>query len=64
MIDHENTIEPNWVCLDCAKERGARIPEGHCYTIHSDVCGICKETKMVTEPRDFGKTRNLLRVKK
>lgn len=54
--------EPQWVCLKCADERGARIPEGHCYSMHTDICGICRQTKSVTEPRDFGMTRSLLRV--
>jgi len=57
-----NKIEPAWICLDCAKERGARVPEGHIPTFHEDTCGICKEEKQVTAPRDFGITRNLLKV--
>lgn len=57
-----NKIEPQWVCDDCAKKRGARIPEGHVASWHPDVCGICKEKKSVTEPRDYGRTRNLLKI--
>ena len=55
-------IEPDWVCHDCATRRGARVPEGHCYTVHTGKCGICREVKTVTEPRDYGSTRHLLRV--
>ena len=58
----QETEEPSWVCLDCANKRGARIPQGHCFTSHIGICGICQEEKEVTEPRDFGITRNLLRV--
>lgn len=54
--------EPGWVCFDCADERGAKIPKGHCYTVHVDLCGICKKEKRVTEPRDYGRSRHLLRV--
>jgi hypothetical protein len=55
-------IEPDWVCFDCAKQRGARVPEHHLCTVHIDICGICKMEVEVTEPRDFGRTRNLLLI--
>ncbi|MBU0846946.1 hypothetical protein KKH23_07110 [Patescibacteria group bacterium] len=55
-------IEPAWICFECAQRRGARIPEGHAYTVHVDICGICEKEKAVTEPRDFGITRKLLAV--
>lgn len=54
--------EPAWVCLKCADQRGASMPEGHVYTVHIGICGICNTTQKVTEPRDFGRTRHLLRV--
>jgi len=57
-------IEPDWVCFGCAKERGARVPDGHRYTVHTDTCGICNQQREVTEPRDFGGTRHLLRIEK
>jgi hypothetical protein len=50
----------NWICLDCAKKRGARIPVGHLATFNLFKCDICKEIKEVTEPRDFGITRYLV----
>jgi len=56
------TSEPDWVCLGCAKDRGAKMPEGHLATFNINTCGICGEEKSVTEPRDFGRTRNLLRI--
>jgi hypothetical protein len=56
------SYQPAWVCNDCAKSRGARIPKGHSPTYHMGVCGICNQEKPVTEPRDFGVTRNLLKV--
>jgi ribosomal protein S14 len=55
------TIEPAWVCQECAEERGARVPLGHQPTYHEDECGLCGQEKMVTEPRDFGVTRKLLK---
>jgi hypothetical protein len=57
-------IEPSWVCFDCADNRGAKIPVGHIYTGHKDVCGMCNTIQTVTEPRDFGRTRNLLKILK
>lgn len=57
------TEEPTWVCGECAEERGASVPEGHCYTVHAGVCGICNMERTVTEPRDYGLTRSLLRIK-
>lgn len=59
-----NTEEPGWVCFDCAKNRRASIPENHIYTTHFDICDICNKNKEVTEPRDFGLTRGLLRIYK
>lgn len=56
--------EPPWVCLKCADKRGAKMPQGHRYTAHTGICGICQQTTTVTEPRDFGRTRHLLKVKK
>lgn len=58
------TEEPDWVCFDCASKRKASTPEGHCYTVHTDTCGICEQIKQITEPRDFELTRGLLRVYK
>jgi len=48
------------VCLECATERGARIPKGHQPTWHHGDCDICEESKAVTESRDFGITRKLI----
>lgn len=44
---------PAWVCDDCAKAAGGEHPEVWCSTYHPDECGVCKEQKMVTEPRDW-----------
>lgn len=52
--------EPEWVCLECATARFARIPEGHIPTWSIGICGLCGEEKEVTEPRDFGITRKFL----
>lgn len=58
----DKTEEPGWVCFECAEKRGAWPPEGHHYTVHTGTCSICKQNVQVTEPRDFGITRHLLRV--
>jgi len=64
MIDMKTkTKEPEWVCHVCAASRGARIPPDHIATWHKDECGICKTVTTVTQPRDFGKTRHLLKIK-
>lgn len=43
---------PAWVCSDCGKKYGRRIPS--LATYHIGVCGVCSKETMVTEPRDFG----------
>lgn len=45
---------PAWVCFDCGHKYGRGAPDGHACTVHRGVCGICKEQRDVTEPRDFG----------
>jgi hypothetical protein len=44
---------PAWVCVDCGKEYGHKLP-GEGTTWHHGVCGVCGEDDIVTEPRDFG----------
>jgi len=48
-----NAREAGWICVDCAKAVGADFYEGHVATFHTGPCGVCLETKRVTEPRDF-----------
>jgi len=43
---------PDWVCLDCGKKHGRRVPE--MATWHIGKCDACGQEKEVTEPRDFG----------
>lgn len=45
--------ELEWVCRECAAAQGGKVPDGHMPTWHIDRCGICEESKPVTEPRDF-----------
>lgn len=52
---------PEWVCFECGKKYGKRIPS--CCSIHIGVCGVCGELLAVTEPRDFGHL-NLPNIKK
>ena len=56
------TKEPKWVCHVCAASKGARIPPGHIATWNNNKCGICGKDTTVTQPRDFGETRILLRT--
>lgn len=59
-----NNKEPDWVCHDCASERGAYIPLTHLPTYHTGICGLCGEVKEVNELRDYGRTRGLLTIGK
>ena len=43
---------PQWVCGDCGSRYGNK-PCG-ISTWHNDICGVCGNTRPVTEPRDFG----------
>lgn len=42
---------PQVVCHDCGSKYGKAWTRS---TWHTGVCGVCKETKSVTEPRDYG----------
>lgn len=48
---------PGWVCSDCgvkaSKAMGNNPPSFEVSTFHNGVCGVCGETKAVTEPGDF-----------
>ena len=42
-----------WICNDCAKNMKAKkIIKVSTY--HTDTCDFCKQTKTVTETRDWG----------
>lgn len=50
MIDAK---QPTWVCLECGEKHRA----GDWFnfsTWHEGVCGVCRQKKPVTEPRDCG----------
>lgn len=51
MKDEKNY--PSWVCTKCAEAAGGAIPPAHLPTWHIGECGVCLETKTVTQPRDF-----------
>jgi hypothetical protein len=47
------TEYPAWICAECGKQLGRRIPTCACW--HYGECGWCgSEGVPVTEPRDFG----------
>lgn len=51
-ISVDNERYPTWVCSDC----GLKASQGKAFTVstfHNGVCGVCGQTKAVTQPRDF-----------
>lgn len=52
MSREKSASYPAWVCWDCGKQYGKRVPWLSTWNV--DTCGVCGETKDVTEPRDFG----------
>jgi len=56
--------QPQWVCWFCGEQYGLYYQlelkevlsreQKRCSTYHEGVCGVCLETKTVTEPRDYG----------
>ncbi len=45
---------PAWVCQECGLKYGRQTSKDHVCTWHPDICGVCGQEKIVTEPRDFG----------
>ena len=45
---------PAWVLFRLRPQVWQGRSDGHACTVHRGVCGICKEQRDVTEPRDFG----------
>lgn len=44
---------PTWICSDCGRAHGRRIPD--LATFHEgDKCGWCGLETTTTEPRDYG----------
>ena len=50
---------PHWVCHACASESGASVAD--LATFHEDICDVCNDWKSVTESRDYGYPKDLLR---
>jgi hypothetical protein len=48
----EKRIHPEWVCADCATAAGGKSRRTP--TWHNGKCGVCSQTKPVTQPRDYG----------
>ena len=42
-----------WICHDCAMQFAKVHSDHHVATFHADECGVCKQLKQVTEPRDY-----------
>lgn len=48
-----NEDYPKTICKECAESLGYQNKKSvSCYSY--DVCGWCKEIKVITEPRDYG----------
>lgn len=43
---------PTWICNPCGEKYGRKQVE--IATWHEDVCDVCGQEAVVTEPRDFG----------
>ena len=49
----EEASYPSWICADCGRKYGSRVPTFATY--HYGECGWCGlESGPVTEPRDYG----------
>ncbi len=52
-----------WICIDCAMDKGCEWPKGHLATAHEGRCGECGEIKTVTNIGDWnwpdGKRRGM-----
>lgn len=54
-------VQPGWVCIPCGEKWGSwwvggsyKGPQPHVATFHEGECGVCGNTRSVTEARDFG----------
>ena len=41
------------ICDSCAKKRGMIMEHNHIASYWEDICDVCKEKKMLTDPQDF-----------
>lgn len=48
------SIDPQYVCRDCALKAGGAWPKTVIATFHSGLCQVCKEKKSVTNVRNWG----------
>ena len=48
-----SSSQPRAVCYECGTQYGCNVKEGAA-SYWMDKCGVCRETKLVTDPRDFG----------
>lgn len=48
--------EFRWVCEPCMAKLGRWMSPRHVATWHIGECNICRQTKEITEPRDFALT--------
>jgi len=51
-MESTERIEVSWVCAECGRQRGNRIPES--CTWHEGKCDVCGRKKPVTQGRDWG----------
>ena len=43
----------NYICKDCATEKGAVWPNGHCATVHTALCKVCEKEKGLASVADW-----------
>lgn len=44
---------PSWTCTECAEDYGGVEKEGYLASWHLGYCDVCKQEKLVTEPKDY-----------
>ena len=42
-----------YICAECARERGATWPKGHVATMHNDRCDCCGEERALSNVGDW-----------
>ena len=52
-MDKSDRVYPAWCCHDCGITASGGKTLHNYATYHSGICGVCGESKAVTEPRDF-----------
>lgn len=49
--------DPDYLCDECARERGWRWPKGHVATCHVGVCDVCQRERSLSCQNDWLRPR-------